>query len=106
MREHRRSLEKLIYTDIHRCTKCGYRLTWLRLVRRGNLKFVFSRYTRCIRCGTAYVQRSSKRDRIDSVSKNLLSRILFVSGAPVNKCVACRLQYYDWRPPRPDAEPD
>ena len=96
----------MIYTNVFRCTNCGYRLGWLRLFLRVNYKFVFSRYTHCIKCGTAYIQRSSKRDRIDSVSKNVLSRILFFSGAPVNKCIACRLQYYDWRPPRPDAKPE
>ena len=29
-----------------------------------------------------------------------------VLGAPVNKCLACRLQYYDWRPPRTRDEKD
>jgi hypothetical protein len=29
---------------------------------------------------------------------------LYLSRAPVYQCIACRLQYYDWRKPRPPAE--
>ena len=104
-RAHRKSFEKLVYTDIFRCASCGYRLGSQRPFLLATVKFVFSRQTHCIRCGTSHVQRSSKRDRIDSVSRNLLSRILYLSGAPVNKCIACRLQYYDWRKPSPDSDP-
>jgi len=84
-----------------RCTKCGHALKRLHPIVDANLSFVFSRYTRCIRCGTPRVQRLKKRDRIDSMSKNLTSQLLRLTGAPLNKCPACRLQYYDWRPPQP-----
>jgi hypothetical protein len=63
------------------------------------LTFLFSRRTHCIRCGTADVHRLSKRDRIDSVSNSLASWLMRLSGAPLNKCPSCRLQYYDWRRP-------
>ena len=98
MRMHRRPLEKLIYSDVFRCSKCTQRVKrqhpWLRL----NLQFIFSRYTHCIRCGTPYVRRSAKRDRIDVPSKSALSLLQHLIGAPLNRCVACRIQYYDWRP--------
>ena len=103
MRTHRTSVQKMIYTDVFRCTKCGYRLAWGRPVLRGTFRFIFARYTHCIKCGSGAVHRLTKLDRVDSVSKSLASRILRLSGAPLNKCVACRLQYYDWRPPNPVA---
>ena len=62
-----------------------------------NFGYLFSPYTHCVRCGTISVTRAAKRDRIDSVSRNILSRIQHLLGAPLNKCAACRLQYYDWR---------
>ena len=100
MRVRRRGLDRLIYSDALRCSNCGYQLKRVYPLWRSKVQFIFSRYTHCIRCGTAHVQRISKRDRVDSVSKDVLSRIQQVIGAPLNKCVACRLQYYDWRPPK------
>ena len=107
MRTHRSPVQKLVYTDLFRCTNCGYRVSWLRPIWRPRFRFIFSRYTHCIECGTDVVHRLTKRDRVDSVSRSFMSRILHLSGAPLNRCVACRLQYYDWRPTRPVAgEPD
>ena len=107
MRARRSSVQKLAYTDVFRCTNCDYRLSSPRPIWRANFRFTFSRYTHCIKCGTDAVHRLTKRDRVDSVSRSVISRILHLSGAPLNKCVACRLQYYDWRPPRPaSGEPD
>lgn len=45
------------------------------------------------------IHRVAKRDRVDDLSQHPLSWLLGVSGAPLNKCPACRLQYYDWHPP-------
>jgi hypothetical protein len=104
MRGHRRAVQKLLYADVLRCMKCGYRLNRLHQVLHLNLAFLFSRDTRCIKCGTTNVRRMTKRDRIDTVSRNLASQLLHLSGAPLNKCVACRLQYYDWRPPQPASQ--
>jgi hypothetical protein len=95
-------MQKVLYNEIFRCTRCGYFLKHLHPLVDANLSFVFSRYTHCIRCGTSRVQRLKKRDRIDSMSKHLASLLLRLTGAPLNKCPACRLQYYDWRPPQPD----
>jgi len=47
------------------------------------------------------VHRTAKRDRIDSFSKNVVTVIQGVFAAPINKCPACRPQFYDWRRPRP-----
>ena len=99
MRSHRTAAQKIFFSDVFRCSRCGYRRKRVHPVVDANLAFVFSRYTRCIRCGSERIERLKKRDRIDSVSKNLVSRLLRLTGAPVNKCPSCRLQYYDWRRP-------
>jgi hypothetical protein len=100
MRTHRTSVQKLLYSDTFRCTKCGRRLNQFRTLRSAMVTFAFSRHTHCIRCGTPHVHRLSKRDRIDSVSRHPLSLLFALIGAPLNKCSDCRLQYRDWR--RPD----
>ena len=99
MREHRKALQKVIYAESFRCSKCRTRFHRVHPVLRLNYEFVFSRHTRCIRCGTLTVHRLARRDHVDSLSRNVLSQIQRVTGAPVNKCPACRLQYYDWRTP-------
>lgn len=82
--------------------QCG---TSVRVVRRGihaNLLFIISRSTHCPSCGTSDVTRGHKRDAIDTVSRHPLSLLMRVSGAPLFRCFACRLQYYDWRPRIPE----
>lgn len=99
-RTHRTRLEKLVYSEVFRCSKCSYQTRQPYLfIRRINYGFVFSRYTHCVRCGTIYVKRVGKRDSVDSVSTNIFSRVQHILAAPLNKCSACRLQYYDWRRP-------
>ena len=62
--------------------------------------FYLSRYTSCIRCGNVDVRRVATLDLVDSRSKHIWSLLFRLAGAPLNKCDACRLQYYDWRVPR------
>jgi hypothetical protein len=69
-----------------------------------NAAFLFSRYSHCIQCGSARVHRLTKRDRVDSMSHHPFSVLQHITGAPVNKCIACRLQYHDWRRPQPQPE--
>ena len=107
VRAHRRFLEKAVYSDAFVCSRCKLRLGWYHpflffLLRQ--FRFVFSYYARCVRCGKQEsVSRLEKRDKIDSVSKNPLALFQCLLGAPVNRCSPCRLQFYDWRPPRPGA---
>jgi uncharacterized protein with PIN domain len=100
-RTHRTAFQRTLYSDAFVCRECGYRTARLRPFIRVNATFLFSRHTHCIRCGTARVHRLSKRDRVDSISKHLFSLLQHLTFAPINKCIACRLQYYDWRPPPP-----
>ena len=101
IRRHRTLLQKIAYSDAFQCKKCGFRRRVVYRFFRVNATVFFSRYTHCVRCGTARVHRSAKADRIDSVSKHVVSMVQRMSGAPVYRCIACRLQYYDWRPPPP-----
>ena len=103
VRIHRSPVQKLVYSDIYRCHQCGFRTGRFRPSIGIKLAFIFSRYTRCVRCGTYAVERVSRRDRIDSVAKTPLSLIQRLLFAPLNKCYSCRLQYYDWRPLSPQA---
>lgn len=100
VRTHRRRFQKIAYTAVFRCRKCDYQVGKFHPWLIANYRFLFSRYTRCIRCGTEQVYRASKRDRVDYVSSHPLSMLLHLTGAPLNKCPGCRLQYYDWRRPR------
>ena len=103
-RLHRTIVQKVLYSQLLHCRSCGRRVGELRPMVNAKWSFLVSRYTRCIRCGSANVHRVKRRDRIDSVSTNPLSQALRLTGAPLNKCPACRLQYYDCRPLAPDAE--
>jgi uncharacterized Zn finger protein len=104
-RRHRTLLQKIAYSDAFECRKCGARQRVVHRFVRVNARFFFSRYTHCIRCGTPRVHRTAKADRIDSVSNHVVSLMQRLMGAPVNRCIACRLQYYDWRPPPPRVPP-
>ena len=105
-RRHRSLFQKVVYSDVFECRKSGLRPRVVHRFVRVNATYFFSRYTHCVRCGTARVHRSAKADRIDSVSKHVVSMVQRMSGAPVYRCVACRLQYYDWRPPPPRVPPE
>jgi hypothetical protein len=100
VRVHRRGLEKLVAAEAFACKACGRRTRRLhpRLVQR--IGFICSTQTRCIRCGSIDVRRRTKLDRLESVSRSPASRLQQWTGAPVNWCAGCRLQYFDWRPPR------
>jgi hypothetical protein len=98
-RTHRTLSQKLLYSDVFRCRKCGRRLQRSRLSSSGLLTFAFSRYSHCIRCGTPDVHRMKRRDRIDSVSRHPISLLFALIAAPLNRCYSCRLQYRDWRRP-------
>jgi len=97
VRVHRRAVEKILYAEAFRCRGCGRRSHRLHRKLAIPLWF-FSPHTRCGCCGTADVRRLSKRDRVESVSRSFVSRIQQLTGAPLNWCAACRLQFYDWRP--------
>ncbi|MSO45918.1 MAG: hypothetical protein EXQ59_04020 [Acidobacteria bacterium] len=72
----------------------------MRPVLRRNLTFLVSRYTHCIKCGASDVHRRATPDRIEPFSTHPVSRLLFLTLAPIYRCATCRIQYRDWRPLR------
>lgn len=92
-----------MYSEFRLCRHCGRRLKRPRISLGATGNFIFSRHTRCIQCGTHNVYRLAKRDRIDWMSKNPVSWLFRLIGAPLVKCPACRLQFYDWRSVKPAA---
>jgi uncharacterized protein with PIN domain len=100
-RVHRTAIEKLVFADVFRCGRCGRRVRRGHRWARVNLSFYFSTRTRCVRCGSVDVRRAHKLDHVDSVSKHPLSLLQRLLLAPVTRCFACRLQYFDWRPLHP-----
>ncbi len=105
LRVHRRLFEKLLYSDMYECSSCERRVGTVHRALYANSRFLFSRYSRCVKCGSEAVQRLAKRDKVDGFSNNPLAWAQLLAGAPVNRCSPCRLQYFDWRKPRPGANP-
>ena len=101
MRSHRTPVERILYSNAFRCGHCGRRSRWVYPAIRSRVGFLFSRYTRCIRCGSTRIERLTRRDRIDPVVRSLPNQLVRLTGAPIKKCPTCRLQYYDWRPIAP-----
>ena len=95
---HRKTLERVIYASAYECPKCRYRFRRFHRWWFSTYRYLFSRYTVCLRCGTSRVHRITKRDHLDHVSKHPFSVIQQILGAPKNKCPYCRLQFHDMRP--------
>lgn len=103
LRVHRRFHERILYSDMYVCKGCARRVGYLYRPLYANFGFVFSLHSRCVQCGSAAVQRLKKRDKVDSFATNPLAWVQLPLGAPVNRCGACRVQFFDWRKPRPGA---
>jgi uncharacterized protein with PIN domain len=93
---------RLFFRRIRQCPKCHQTVRERRIPFEDAFRFIFSRWTRCIRCGGYRVQRIRQRDMIDRMSFHPLSRLMAVTFAPIYHCHLCRLQYRDWRGLHPD----
>jgi predicted RNA-binding Zn-ribbon protein involved in translation (DUF1610 family) len=98
IRRHRTWFERMFYAEAFRCRHCERPVRRFHRSLSVNATFLLSRHTHCPKCGTANVHRTAKRDKVDSFSRHPASRVFHVIGAPISKCPACRLQYFDWRP--------
>jgi len=103
VRVHRSVLEKCLWSDMYRCSGCKRKQGYFHRYLYSHYHFMFSRHSRCIRCGSEAVDRLKKRDKVDSFSQNPLALMQVLIGAPVNRCSPCRLQFFDWRKPREGA---
>ena len=94
-------LQSILYSEAFVCTGCGVRMELYRGLISfviNNHRFLFSRYSHCLSCGSANVDRGRKAH---SVSKNPLGWIQLLAAAPLMECYPCGRQYFDWRIPRP-----
>jgi hypothetical protein len=95
-------LQRFIYSEIYLCVACGARLCvhhpLISAVIVNNYRFLFSRYSHCLTCGSGAVGRN---DRIYFLSRNPLAWIQWLVGAPLMECSPCGRQYFDWRAARP-----
>ena len=108
MRTHRTRLQRVLYSVAFECPRCHIGLGWHHAFLARQLvrwRFVFSRHSRCIRCAAYTVYQIDRRDHVDAVSREPLALVQRLLGAPIKKCPACRLQYYDWRPVRTVEKP-
>jgi uncharacterized protein with PIN domain len=99
-RVHREPLEKIRYSDMYVCLHCKRRMGSIHKALFLYTRFLFSRTSRCLRCGQEDIQRLEKPDKIDRFSTHPLALVQKLFGAPIHRCVPCRLQFYDWRRPR------
>ena len=101
VRVHRSFLERLLYADAFECRSCRRRIRRLHPGISVRYNFFVSTHARCVNCGTAKVQRVAKRDLLDGLTGHPVSQLQRLTFAPLNRCAACRLQFYDWRPVAP-----
>ena len=104
-RVRRSALERIVFAEVFICLSCGRRVPlWRPRVSAIwiTYRFIVSRFSRCICCGSGLVFRTQYSD---SLTKNPLGRIQRLFGAPLVECSACRRNYFDWRRPRPERRP-
>jgi hypothetical protein len=99
-RVHRWAVEKIFYSDMYVCFGCKERVGTSHRTLYAHWRFLFSRSSHCIRCGSDAVQRLAKRDKVDGCSTHPLAWIQILIGAPIHRCLPCRLQFCDWRKPK------
>lgn len=94
MRRRRRGLvERFFHAAVYRCPGCGHEAPVSQLVVYPVLSFT----ARCPRCSNLRLKQLDKRDRIEKLYPNPLSRLQRWLGAPILYCQFCRLQFYDFR---------
>ena len=90
-------IERVIFRSAYRCQRCKRRFRYVNAWWLSTWRFIFSRYSVCVKCGTRHVHHLYKRDPILDLSKNPLSLIQVLFFARRKQCPYCRLQYYDLR---------
>jgi hypothetical protein len=102
VRVSRHWLQRILYSEVYHCTACGGHLgihhRYLSALFVNNFRFIFSRYSHCVSCGSSAIDRGG---RAHLLSKNPLGWIQLLAAAPLRECSPCGRQYFDWRPARP-----
>lgn len=101
VRVSRHWLQRIFYTEVYYCTDCGVRLgihhRYLSVLFVKNVRFIFSRYSHCVSCGSGAVDAGGS---IYLLSRNPFGWIQLLAAAPLRECSPCGLQFFDWRPAR------
>lgn len=101
MRRRRRGfLERFVHAAVYSCPVCRHEAP----VSQVAVYPVLSTVARCPRCSNANLKELEKRDHIEKMYRNPISRIQQWLGAPLLYCRFCRLQFYDLRPRRNGGE--
>jgi len=94
--------QRIVYSEVYLCSSCGSRLgmyhRFLSALVVNNVRFLFSRYSHCVSCGSSAIDDGGS---IYFLSKNPLGWILLLAAAPLRECSPCGRQFFDWRPARP-----
>ena len=98
--------ERLICGSAYQCQECKRRYRFMNLRWSATFRFIFSRYTVCVKCGRPDVHGFHRRDPIVDRSWHPLSLIQQVVFAPRRHCPYCRLQYFDVRRVAPHTRRD
>ena len=98
-RIHRNRLQRLLYSAAYRCSACGRKSLTIRRGIFTTYAVLFSRHSRCFRCGGNHVYRVSGPDELGEPSKHPMSILQGLFFAPILKCPGCRLQFHDFRNP-------
>jgi len=94
VRRRRNWRQRLTCSAVYQCEDC---LQYHELSRLRHWP-MFSWHARCPRCGTERLKRFTRRDHIEALYANPLSKLQRFIGAPLLYCFRCRLQFYDIRP--------
>ena len=101
-RVSRKWFQRIVYSEVYLCTTCGASLgihqRYISTLVVNNFRFIFSRYSHCVSCGSGAVDRGG---RLYFPSKNPLAWIQLLALAPLRECSPCGRQFLDWRPARP-----
>lgn len=94
MRRRRRGFfERFVHAAVYFCPVCGHEVP----VSQAAVYPILSRVARCPRCSNTRLKQFEKRDHIEKLYGNPVSRIQEWLGAPLLYCSFCRLQFYDFR---------
>jgi hypothetical protein len=110
MRRHRRTIERLIFSQTYRCRRCHTR------INKGHINIgLFEPFASCPKCGNTAPDKRGKRDKVDPMATGPIRFLHWLFGGRLYHCVFCRLQFYDIRKlmpvpekfpdPKPDSDP-
>ena len=93
-RKSRTILQRLRYAAIYTCTHCEAQSYYGYFGRTAMISVAAA----CPQCGNTRLDVASRRDKIDPLHRGLLPTLLRWLGAPLLRCLRCRLQFHDLRP--------